>query len=126
MHSTVMTLPISLGALANPTDADGNPVDPFITPGNTRFSYWVEAYDRAGDIVDVIGHPRLPLRADLAAPALTAFDSAATMPARALPGRTMTVTMDPATAGDNPRLLLLHHLNVLARKAQVVPVTTGR
>ena len=126
MHSTVMTLPLSLAALANPTDADGNPVDPFITPGNTRFSYWVEAYDRASDIVDVIGHPRLPLRADLAAPALTAFDSAATMPARALPGRTMTVTMDPATAGDNPRLLLLHHLNVLARKAQVVPVTTGR
>ncbi|MFM8774248.1 MAG: hypothetical protein ACKOFP_10535, partial [Actinomycetota bacterium] len=55
-------------------------------------------------------------------PPLTAFDSGATMPARAMPGRTLTVTLDPATAGDNPRLLLLHHLNVLARKAQVVAV----
>ena len=122
MHSTVMTLPLSIGALANPTDAGGNALDPFITPGSTRVSYWMEALDAGGETIDVIGHPRLPLRTDLIAPPLTAFDSGAMMPARAMPGRTLTVTLDPATAGDNPRLLLLHHLNVLARKAQVVAV----
>jgi hypothetical protein len=31
--------------------------------------------------------------------------------------------MDPARVGDNPRLLVFHHLNTLARKAQVVTVT---
>ena len=123
MHSNVMALPLSLGALANPTDAGGNKLDPFITEDNARVSYWMEAYDGGGDIVDVIGHPQVPLRTNLTAPPLTAFDASGAMPARALPGRTLAVTLDPATAGDNPRLLLLHHLNVLARKAQVVAVT---
>lgn len=125
MHSNVMTLPVSLGALANPTDEDGNPIPPFISEGSTTVSYWIETTDAGFTVIDAIGHPRVPLRVDLAAPPLTAFDSGGVMPARALPGRKLTVTMDPATAGNNPRLLLLHHLNVLSRKAQVVPVATG-
>ena len=125
MHSNVMTLPVSLGALANPTDADGNPIAPFISEGSTTVSYWIETTDAGLTVIDAIGHPRVPLRVDLAAPPLTAFDSAANMPAKAMPGRTLTVTLDPATAGANPRLLMLHHLNALSRKAQVVPVATG-
>ena len=123
MHSNVMTIPLSLGALANPTDDAGNPLTPFISEGNTTVSYWVEAYANTGALIDVIGHPRVPLRVDLVAPPLTAFDNGGNMPTRSKPGKKLTVTLDPVKAGPDPRLLLLHHLNVLARKAQVVPVT---
>ena len=122
MYSNVMVMPISLGALAQPTDADGNALEPFISEGKTTISYWVEAYSGV-TVIDVIGHPRTPLRVDLVAPPLTAFDAGANMPTQSMAGKTLKVTMDPATAGDNPRLLLLHHLNTLAKKAQVVPVT---
>ncbi|MGI9196128.1 MAG: S8 family peptidase [Candidatus Nanopelagicales bacterium] len=124
MHSNAMVLPVSLGALAHPTDSEGNALEPFIAPGQTTISYWVEAYG-GSTLIDTIGHPRVPLRVDLTAPPLTAFDADGNMPTRAMAGKTLTVTLDPARAGDNPRLLLLHHLNVLARKAQVVPVSVG-
>ena len=122
MHSNVMVLPLSLGALAHPTDDAGNPLEPFITDANATVSYWVEGYGGV-TLIDAIGHPQVPLRTNVLAPPLTAFDAKGTMPTRDVPGKTLTVTMDPATAGDNPRLLLLHHLNVLAKRAQVVPVT---
>lgn len=122
MHSNVMVLPISLGALAHPTDGSGNPLTPFISEGATTVSYWVEATNADGDIIDAIGYPRIPLRVDLTAPPLTAFDAGANMPAKAATNRTFTVTLDPAKAGANPRLLLLHHLNALSKKAQVVTV----
>ena len=122
MHSNIMMLPLSIGALAHPVDIYGTQLEPFISEGKTTISYWVEAYSGV-TLVDVIGHPRVPLRVDLVAPPLTAFDTGANMPTQSVAGKTLKVTMDPATAGDNPRLLLLHHLNTLARKAQVIPVT---
>ena len=124
MHSSVMALPVSLGALANPTDDELNPLPPFISPGQTTVSYWVESY--AGSIlgpVDTVGSRESPLQIDLVAPPLTAFDSAGTLPVPAEPGGTLAVTFDPATAGPNPRLLLLHHLNALSKKAEVVSVS---
>ena len=121
MHSNAMVLPMSLAALANPTDADGNPLPPFISEGQTSISYWVETY-AAGVLIDSIGSGAEPLEVDLVAPPLTAFNDSASMPARELPGRQLTVTLDPSTAGANPRLLLIHHLNRLAQKSQVVRV----
>lgn len=123
LHGNVMTLPVNLAALANPTDMAGNPIDPYITAETSTISYWVDAMGRDGRIIDVIGHPLVPLRSDVLAPALTAFTSAGTVPAPSAGGTLLTVTMDQARAGDNPRLLLFHHLNTLARKAQVVSVT---
>ena len=121
MHSNAMMLPFSLAALANPTDGDGNPLPPFISPGQTTISYWVAAYG-SGVLIDTIGTAEAPLTVDLVAPPLTAFNASGTLPVRALPGRELTVTLDPATAGPDPRLLLIWHLNTLGRKAQVVQV----
>jgi len=122
LHGNVMTLPVNLASLANPSDAEGNPIAPYITAETSTISYWIAALDRAGSVIDAIGYPTVPLRSDILAPALTAFTSAGTMPASSARGTRLTVTMDPARVGDNPRLLLLHHLNSLARKAQVVSV----
>ncbi|MFM9135553.1 MAG: S8 family serine peptidase, partial [bacterium] len=121
MHSNAMTLPLSLAALANPTDEDGNPLPPFISEGQTSISYWVETYG-SGVLTDSIASAEDPLQVDLVEPPLTAFNDTASMPARALPGRQLTVTMDPSTARGAPRLLLIHHLNRLGQKAQVVAV----
>jgi hypothetical protein len=74
-------------------------------------------------VIDVFGHPRVPLRSDVLDPALTAFTSTGTIPAVSAKGTKLTVTMDPERAGETPRLLLFHHLNTLARKAQVVSIT---
>ena len=123
LHGNVMTLPVNLASLANPTDLAGDPIAPYITAGTSTISYWVEAWTSDGTVVDVIGHPRVPLRSDVLSPALTAFTSAGTIPATSAKGTRLTVTMDPARAGDRPRLLLLHHLNTLARKSQLVTVT---
>ena len=124
LHGNVMTLPVNLAGLANPTDSiTGAPLTPYITAETTTISYWVEALGPDGSIVDVIGHPRVPLRSNVLAPALTAFTNAGSIPAPSATGTSLTVTMDPARVGDNPRLLVFHHLNTLARKAQVVTVT---
>jgi subtilisin family serine protease len=123
LHGNVMTLPINLAGLANPVDLEGNALPPYIEPGNSTISYWVEAYDAGGNIIDAIGYPTVPLRSDVLEPALTAFTSAGLVPAPSRKGTRLTVTMDPATAGSEPRLLLMHHLNALPRKAQVVTVT---
>ena len=123
LHGNAMTLPISLANLANPTDGAGTALPPYITRANSTISYWVEAYDLAGTLIDAVGYPRVPLRSDVLAPALTAFTSSGSLPAAATRGTRLTVTMDPAKAGASPRVLLLHHLNALSRKAQVVTVT---
>jgi uncharacterized cupredoxin-like copper-binding protein len=123
LHGNVMTLPINLAALANPVDADGNPVEPFITADTTSISYWVEAYGPGDVLIDVIGHPRLPLRANLLAPDVTAFTSNGTVPAVSARGTRLTVTVDQRAMSESPELLVFHHLNTLARKAQVVTVT---
>jgi len=123
LHGNVMTLPVNLAALANPTDMAGNPIAPYITAETSTISYWVEATGPQGNVVDAIGYPTVPLRSDVLSPALTAFTAAGTLPAPSTKGTKLTVTMDAARAGDNPRLLLFHHLNTLARKAQVVSVT---
>lgn len=123
LHGNVMTLPVSLADLANPTDGAGNPLPPFITPATSTISYWVEAMGPDGTVIDAIGHPTVPLRSDVLKPALTAFTGAGIAPAPAAKGTRLTVTMDPTRVGDNPRLLVFHHLNTLARKAQVVTVT---
>ena len=122
MHSNVMSLPVSLADLANPIDAAGGALAPFIATGQTTISYWVETYAADGTVIDVIAHPRVPLRVDVAKPPLTAFDSTGSMPTRATSGRSLKVELHSASAGANPRLLLLHHLNVLAKKAEVIPV----
>lgn len=122
LHGNVMTLPIDVASLANPRNLDGEAIPPYITPGASTISFWIEAYDASGILVDVVGHPRVPLRGDVLAPALTAFTSAGAVPARSTKGTTLTVRMDRTRAGDNPRLLLFHHLNTLARKAQIVSV----
>lgn len=123
LHGNVMTLPLNLASLANPTDLAGNPIAPYITAETSTISYWVEAMGPQGNVVDAMGHPMVPLRSDVLAPALTAFTSAVTMPAPSARGTRLTVTMDRARVGDNPRLLVFHHLNMLARKAQLVSVT---
>ena len=123
LHGNVMTLPVNLAGLANPTDMAGYPVTPYITAETSTISYWVEAWDQEGTVVDVIGHPRVPMRSDVLSPALTAFTGAGTIPAPVTTGTRLTVTLDAARAGDNPRLVLFHHLNTLARKAQVVTAT---
>lgn len=123
LHGNVMTLPLNLASLANPTDMAGNPIAPYITAETSTISYWVEGVGPDGTVIDVIGHPRVPLRSDVLSPALTAFTAAGMIPAPSARGTKLTVTMDAARAGDNPRLLLFHHLNTLARKAQVVSVT---
>jgi hypothetical protein len=124
LHGNVMTLPVNLAGLANPVDSiTGAPLTPYITAETTTISYWVEALGPDGSIVDVIGHPRVPLRSDVLSPALTAFTNAGSIPAPSATGTNLTVTMDPARVGDNPRLLVFHHLNTLARKSQVVTVT---
>jgi len=38
-------------------------------------------------------------------------------------GTSLTVTLDTARAGSAPRLLVIHHLNSLAKKAEVIPVS---
>jgi hypothetical protein len=119
-HGNLMTLPLNLAGLANPTDAQGNPLPPFIEPGRSTISYWIVALGPQGSVVDVIGHPFAPLRSDVLAPAATAFTSGGAVPAAAATGTKLTVTLDAARAGDNPRLVLFHHLNTLSRKAQVV------
>jgi hypothetical protein len=123
LHGNVMTLPINLAGLANPVDAEGNALPPYIEPGRSTISYWIEAYGPSGKLVDVIGYPTVPLRSDVLNPALTAFTGAGLVPAPSSKGTRLTVTMDASTAGANPRLLLMHHLNTLPRKAQVVSVT---
>lgn len=126
MHSNVMTLPINLASLANPTDAQGNPLEPFIQQGQSTISYWVEGWGVADEVltpIDVIGGSSAPLRSDLLSPALTAFPAAGNVPAIATSGTRLSVRMNSARAGANPRLLLLHHLNTLNRKAQVVSIT---
>ena len=124
LHGNVMTLPVNLAGLANPIDlVTGTPLTPYITAETSTISYWVEARGPDGTVIDAIGHPRVPLRSDVLSPALTAFTNAGSLPAPSATGTQLTVTMDPARAGDNPRLLLFHHLNALARKAQVVTIT---
>jgi subtilisin family serine protease len=123
LHGNVMLLPVNLAGLASPKDMDGNPVAPYITSETSTISYWVEALGRRGDVIDAIGHPRVPLRSDVLSPALTAFTSVGSIPAPAAKGTRLTVKVDPARAGDGPRVLVFHHLNTLARKAQVVSIT---
>ena len=124
LHGNVMTLPVNLAGLANPIDlVTGTPLTPYITAETSTISYWVEARGPDGTVIDAIGHPRVPLRSDMLSPALTAFTNAGSLPAPSATGTSLTVTMDPARVGDNPRLLVFHHLNTLARKAQVVTVT---
>lgn len=122
MHSNAMVLPITLSDLAHPVDADGNPLTPYISPGNTTVSYWIETTAQSGQTIDAIGYPRVPLRIDLASPPLTAFANSGLVPTPSKRGTKLTVTLDPASAGDNPRLLVIHHLNSLAKKVEVVPV----
>ena len=123
LHGNVMTLPLNLAALANPTDLAGNPIAPYITADTSTISYWVEALGPDGTVIDTIGSREAPLQNDVLSPALTAFTAAGMVPAPSAKGTGLTVTMDATRAGDNPRLLLFHHLNTLARKAQVVSVT---
>ena len=78
---------------------------------------------QAMDTDDEIWATLVPLRSDVLEPALTAFTSAGLVPAPSRKGTRLTVTMDPATAGSDPQLLLMHHLNALPRKAQVLSVT---
>ena len=123
LHGNVMLMPVNLASLANPTDMAGNPITPYITADTSTISYWVESMGTSGEVIDVFGHPRVPLRSDVLDPALTAFTSTGTIPAVSAKGTKLTVTMDPTRAGETPRLLLFHHLNTLARKAQVVTIT---
>ena len=123
LHGNVMTLPINLAGLANPVDLEGNALQPYIEQGRSTISFWVEAYGPNSTVIDAAGYPTVPLRGDVLAPALTAFTGAGLVPAPSTKGTRLTVTMDAAAAGSDPRLLLLHHLNALPRKAQVVTVT---
>lgn len=123
MHSNAMVLPLSLGALAHPLDANGDALPPFIEPGQTAISYWIESYDQSGALIDAVGQPSVPLRMDLTAPALTAFPANGVLPTVAKKGTALKVSMNPSTAGDAPRLLVIHHLNALAKKAEIVPVS---
>lgn len=122
MHTNAMLLPITLSDLAHPFDVDGNPVTPFISTGNTTVSYWIETSAQSGEIIDAVGYPRVPLRIDLANPPLTAFPGSGLVPTPAKSGTKLTVTLDKSRVGANPRLLVIHHLNSLAKKVEVVPV----
>jgi hypothetical protein len=119
-YSNVMTLPVSLYNLANPTDSFGDPIPPFITAQSSTVNYWIESYDGSYDIVDVIGTPETPMTSNLLNPALTAFVEGSTLPAAVEDGSQLDVTLVNGTS--SPQLLLLHHLNSVDDKAQVVTV----
>jgi hypothetical protein len=124
LHGNVMTLPVNLAGLANPIDlVTGTPLTPYITAETSTISYWVEARGPDGTVIDAIGHPRVPLRSDMLSPALTAFTNAGSLPAPSATGTSLTVTVDQRAMSESPELLVFHHLNTLARKAQVVTVT---
>lgn len=83
----------------------------------------MEAHGPKFTLIDAAGYPTVPLRGDMLSPALTAFTGAGLVPAASTKDTRLTVTMNAATAGSDPRLLLMHHLSAPPRKAQVVTVT---
>lgn len=123
LHSNAMVLPLTLADLANPVGNEGQPLEPFIRPGRTTVSYWIEASTIAGTVIDVVGQPRVPLRINLTEPPVTAFTSSGMLPAPSARGTRLAVRVDTAQAGDVPSLLVIQHLNTLARKAEVVRIT---
>lgn len=122
LHGSVMTLPVSLGALAHPVDLDGNERDPFISAGHTSFAYWIESLAPDSEFGDSVASPTAPLRADFVSPALTAFTSDGSPMALDQPGQELSIKADVSKIRGNPQLLLLHHLNMVAKSAEVVPV----
>lgn len=70
------------------------------------------------------GSAEAPLVLDLLNPAVTAFGAGARpLPTRAMPGAELAVSVTAEAMAQNPRLLVLHHLNPMATRAEVVSIT---
>lgn len=123
LHGNAMVLPLTLADLANPVGNEGQPLEPFIRPGRTTVSYWIEATTISGLTIDAVGQPRVPLRLNLTEPPVTAFPSSGLLPAPSERGTRLAVRVDTQRAGAEPSLLVINHLNTLARKAEVVRIT---
>jgi len=127
IHGNVAVLPVRLAALAQP--AAFNPrvsAAPFISAEDATVHFWVTSSwpTPAGDIeLDAVGSAADPMVIDLLEPALTAFGTGdRPMPALAMPGTQLQVSA--SREGQALRLLVLHHLNVLPRRAEVVAVAS--
>ena len=118
-HSTVMMLPFSLGALANPVNIDTGDVLPAIITADSP-SLWMTVVGSSaeGTEPDSVG----PVKVNLLQPALTAFDAQADMPMVEAADDTLSVSLDSSAITGPAKLLLLHFHNALAKKGEVVPV----
>jgi subtilisin family serine protease len=126
-RGNVVVLPIRLAALADPSSfARGTSPQPFITADDARVHFWVTSMwgTTSGDLeIDSIGSAQRPLVIDLLNPAVSAFGSdASPLPSRAMPGDTLAVSVATEAMTEDPQLLVMHHLNPLARRAEVVPI----
>ena len=130
IHGNVVVIPVRLAALAHPgTFTSKVTAGPFISAADARIDFWVtSAWQMSAGItqVDSVGSAEQPLTIDLLNPAVTAFGTGERpMPALAMPGTQLDVSILRDALLSEPRLLLLHHLNTPARRAEIVSVVEG-
>lgn len=113
-NSDSLAMPVSIEALLGAG---------LVPSAASRVRYWVASYSQSGQ-VDTVGSAVAPLTVSLASPGLSAFGDYGTLLNTDLPGATLDVYRDAASASvDKPQgLLLLHHLNTDGARAQVVTV----
>ena len=132
--SDALVLPVSLNVLAHPTlfdgtpltDADGNPMKPFINASSPRFSWALESADALGTF-DAIGEqgsffPFPTLSYDPVHPAVTVSQGGYSTLLDDQPGNALSVRVDRSRAGLNKTqgILLLHHHNTGGQRAQTI------
>lgn len=127
-QGNVIVIPVRLAALAHPgAFSKSVSASPFITAEDARVHFWVESkWDTTSgeEIIDTIGSAQAPLVLDLLNPAVTAFGAGSRpLPSRAMPGAELAVSVTEEAMSLNPRLLVLHHLNPIAKRAEVVSIT---
>lgn len=129
-RGNVIVLPVRLAALADPqafsSKASGTP---FITAEDARVHFWVKSIldTTAGEVVaDSIGSPEEPMEINLLDPDVTAFGTGVRpLPSRAMPGAQLTVSVKAEAMAGVPRLFVLHHLNPLSKRAEIVSIAAG-
>ena len=127
-RGNAVILPVRLAALAQPgAFAKGISSTPFITAEDARIHFWVTSTWSAisGDIeIDSVGSPQQPLVMDLLSPDVMAFGSGVRpLPSRGMPGAELAVSVSAEAMAQDPRLLVMHHLNPLAERAEIVSIT---
>ena len=124
----MLSSPPPSASVADPSSfAKGTSPQPFISADDARVHFWVVSTwgTSSGDVeIDSIGSAQRPLVIDLLAPAVTAFGPGERpLPSRAMPGDTLQVSVASDAMAQDPQLLVMYHLNPLARRAEVVPIT---